>query len=964
MPAAQALDAATRRSLALLLAGALIPLAGCTSGDDGGPSSEGGGSGASRDVPHLDREQVASGGTLHWAVDSLPPTLNAFRPKADATTERITGATLPSLFTLDAAARPQLNPDYVEAADVTSEEPRQTVVYRLNPKAKWSSGRSIGVADFKAQWKALSGRKKSFDAARNAGYDRIGKVTKGKNAREVKVVFRKPYADWKSLFTPLYPRSVMARADDFNHAAHRSLPVSAGPFRVEKIHRGDTSVKLVRNKKWWGDDAKLKRIVLRVVPRDERKEALRRGQLDLAEVDVATVRSIVRAHKGGEEDAKSRKGNEQGRKSTEELRAQAERDGKLRHLAVRHAFEPAYTQLALNGAEGPLSDERVRRAVARAIDREAIAKRALRGTGLPVKALGSHLRMIDQDGYADNSDALGEQDVESAQSLLAEAGWKDGGARSESTAGADAKKGDRGNNAEGDKNDGGKDSKDSDGGKDSKAGNDGKDSSGDKNDGGKDSKDSDGGKDSKAGNDGKDSSGDKNDGGKDSKDSDGGKDSKAGNDGKDSSGDKNDGGKDSKDSDGGKDSKAGNDGKDSSGDKNDGGKDSKDSDGGKDSKAGNDGKDSSGDKNDGGKDSKDSDGGKDSKAGNDGKDSSGDKNDGGKDSKDSDGGKDSKAGNDGKDSSGDKNDGGKDSKDSDGGKDSKAGNDGKDSSGDKNDGDKNAQQSSAQNRAAGAAPGVAPVSVQEAARLAAQPLTLSPATAGQRASLMTQAARLQLRKAEASGSEGKVRKARAAVKQATRARADADELRLLSDGGAKVQRTKAGKPLTLRLVLPKGPGSDSIRATGTRIAKALTRIGVRTQVKQVPDKDYFRKHIATGDYDLAIYSWPGTAYPATDARPIFAKPAAAADGSLLVEQNYTRVGTNQIDQLFDQASKELDDGARNDLIKRADARIWAAAGSVPLYQRPQLVAAGAKVANAGAFGFQTPRYQDIGFEKE
>ncbi|OEU85473.1 hypothetical protein DB35_14610 [Streptomyces abyssalis] len=761
MPAAQALDAATRRSLALLLAGALIPLAGCTSGDDGGPSSEGGGSGASRDVPHLDREQVASGGTLHWAVDSLPPTLNAFRPKADATTERITGATLPSLFTLDAAARPQLNPDYVEAADVTSEEPRQTVVYRLNPKAKWSSGRSIGVADFKAQWKALSGRKKSFDAARNAGYDRIGKVTKGKNAREVKVVFRKPYADWKSLFTPLYPRSVMARADDFNHAAHRSLPVSAGPFRVEKIHRGDTSVKLVRNKKWWGDDAKLKRIVLRVVPRDERKEALRRGQLDLAEVDVATVRSIVRAHKGGEEDAKSRKGNEQGRKSAEELRAQAERDGKLRHLAVRHAFEPAYTQLALNGAEGPLSDERVRRAVARAIDREAIAKRALRGTGLPVKALGSHLRMIDQDGYADNSDALGEQDVESAQSLLAEAGWKDGGARSESTAGADAKKGDRGNNAEGDKNDGGKDSKDSDGGKDSKAGN-----------------------------------------------------------------------------------------------------------------------------------------------------------------------------------------------------------DGKDSSGDKNDGDKNAQQSSAQNRAAGAAPGVAPVSVQEAARLAAQPLTLSPATAGQRASLMTQAARLQLRKAEASGSEGKVRKARAAVKQATRARADADELRLLSDGGAKVQRTKAGKPLTLRLVLPKGPGSDSIRATGTRIAKALTRIGVRTQVKQVPDKDYFRKHIATGDYDLAIYSWPGTAYPATDARPIFAKPAAAADGSLLVEQNYTRVGTNQIDQLFDQASKELDDGARNDLIKRADARIWAAAGSVPLYQRPQLVAAGAKVANAGAFGFQTPRYQDIGFEKE
>ncbi|NLU72133.1 ABC transporter family substrate-binding protein [Streptomyces sp. HNM0575] len=766
MQAAKALDAATRRSLALLLAGALIPLAGCTSGDGSGPSSEGGGSGASRDVPHLDREQIASGGTLHWAVDALPTTLNAFQPKADATTERITGATLPSLFKLDAAARPQPDPDYLQSADVTGREPHQTVVYKLNPKAKWSSGRRIGVADFKAQWQALNGKRKSFGAARNAGYDRIGKVTRGANAHEVKVVFRKPYADWKSLFAPLYPRNVMNSADHFKHAAGRSLSNSAGPFRVERIQRDDTTVTLVRNGKWWGDPAKLKRITLRVVPRDQRKEALKQGQLDLAEVDVATVRSIVRAHKGGEGDAKSRKGGEHPRKSAAELRKQAKRDGGLRHVAVRHAFEPAYTQLALNGSEGPLADERVRRAVARAIDREAIAKQALRGTGLPVKTLGSHLRMIDQDGYADNSDALGDQDVESAQSLLAEAGWKDGGARSGPTGGTDAKKGEHG------KKEAGEDAGKSD------------------------------------------------------------------------------------------------------------------------------------------------------------KNAKGDEKRSQK-----------------------KNEQGE-------GKDGKGGSDG-------DEGGKNAQHSSAHDRAAGAvpAPAAVPVSEREAARLAAQPLTLSPVTAGQRASLMTQAARVQLRDARAGGSESKVRSARAAVRNAEGARAGADELRLLSDGGAKVQRTKAGKPLTLRFVLPSGPGSESIRATGARITKALTRVGVRTKVEQVPEEEYFEKHIAAGDYDLAIYSWPGTAYPATDARPIFAKPAAAADGSLLVEQNYTRVGTNQIDQLFDQASRELDDGARNDLIERADARIWAAAGSVPLYQRPQLVAAGEKVANAGAFGFQSPRYQDIGFEK-
>ncbi|MBR7678621.1 ABC transporter family substrate-binding protein, partial [Streptomyces daliensis] len=117
--------------------------------------------------------------------------------------------------------------------------------------------------------------------------------------------------------------------------------------------------------------------------------------------------------------------------------------------------------------------------------------------------------------------------------------------------------------------------------------------------------------------------------------------------------------------------------------------------------------------------------------------------------------------------------------------------------------------------------------------------------------------------------------------------------------------TKDGKPLALRFVLPAGPGSGPIRATGERIADMLNGIGVRTQIKKVADESYFKDHIAAGEYDLALYSWPASAYPATDARPIFAKPRPAADGSLSVGHNYTRVGTDQIDQLFEQASGEL-----------------------------------------------------------
>ena len=120
----------------------------------------------------------------------------------------------------------------------------------------------------------------------------------------------------------------------------------------------------------------------------------------------------------------------------------------------------------------------------------------------------------------------------------------------------------------------------------------------------------------------------------------------------------------------------------------------------------------------------------------------------------------------------------------------------------------------------------------------------------------------------------------------------------------------------------------------------LEEIGVRTEITKVADESYFKDHIASGEYDLALYSWPASAYPATDARPIFAKPRPAADGSLLVEQNYTRVGTDQIDQLFDQALAELDDGAAP---RPGRARPTPGSGRRPAPSRstsaPQLVAA-------------------------
>ncbi|MFB7942392.1 ABC transporter substrate-binding protein, partial [Streptomyces sp. NPDC056049] len=462
----------TLRSVATLTSAvlAVTVLAGCSSDeDDAAPA-------AAQDNAPTARALVDDGGTLRWAVDALPSTLNAFQADADATTGRVAGAVLPALYTLDERGRPRINPDYLESAEVVDTEPRQVVLYKLNQQAVWSDGREIGAADFVAQWRALSGRDTAYWTARNAGYERIEKIEKGKNDLEVRVTFAKPYADWRSLFTPLYPKQVMGSPNSFNDGARTTLKATAGPFLLGKTDRKTGDLTLTRNPRWWGRAAKLDSLVLRAVPRAGREAALAGGKLDLAEIDRSTAERIALAVKdadAGRSGAEAARLHGPGSSITpgkalgswalahgedeelaEEVRAaRAENKAAVARYAkdqdtlagydVRKSLEPAYTQLSLNGESGPLADERVRRAVARAIDRRELAESVLKPLGLPAEPPGSHLALAGQAAYADSSDALGDQDTKEARALLADAGWVPGGAQKKpagTKAGSEAEK--------------------------------------------------------------------------------------------------------------------------------------------------------------------------------------------------------------------------------------------------------------------------------------------------------------------------------------------------------------------------------------------------------------------------------------------------------------------------------------------------------------------------------------------
>ncbi|MGW1719185.1 ABC transporter family substrate-binding protein [Streptomyces sp. NPDC002156] len=729
---------AVTRSVAFLTAGVLaVPLLTACGGDEDQASKPL----AGQDIAPAARSLLADGGTLRWAVDSVPETLNTFQADADATTTRVAQAVLPSMFRLDANGRPVRNADFLESAKVVDTEPRQVVLYKLHQQAVWSDGREIGAADFAAQWRALSGKNSAYWTARNAGYDRIAKVQRGANDLEVKVTFSRPYADWKSLFSPLYPKEVMGTPDSFNDGARRKLKVTAGPFNLKKVAKADGDVVLVRSPRWWGSTPKLDGIVLHAVPRDKRAWALAAGKVDVAEIDPAEAERIVLAARGkstplqgpGAARTPARAlrswavahGSDEEAADAETIARSAQRKADAKYeeqqqslsgFEVRKSLEPAYTQLALNGADGPLADERVRRAVARALDREELAGLVLKPLGLPAVPVGSHLALSGQAAYADNSGALGGQDTDEAEALLADAGWVQGGplGKPKKVAGGEGKKAD-GESASPTAS-------------------------------------------------------------------------------------------------------------------------------------------------------------------------------------------------------------------------PKAGESAGDEDGNYIVGDDDK-------------PYGEPVREDHQ-----DPLDHQKQQDGSGKTNLAQDGKQSLHKHPDQGGAP----AGAYAPKGTPAPA----------GAAAGALAKNGKPLTLRFVLPSGPGSATLRAVGDRIARMLDRVGIRTAVTKVSDDSYFKDHIASGQYDLALYSWPASAFPATDARPIYAKPVPAADGSLNVEQNYTRVGTDQVDQLFDQAIATLDEGKSASLVRKADARIWAAGGSIPLFQRPQLLAVKKNVANLGAFGFQTPVYEDMGFLKK
>ncbi len=131
----------------------------------------------------------------------------------------------------------------------------------------------------------------------------------------------------------------------------------------------------------------------------------------------------------------------------------------------------------------------------------------------------------------------------------------------------------------------------------------------------------------------------------------------------------------------------------------------------------------------------------------------------------------------------------------------------------------------------------------------------------------------------------------------------------------------------------------------------LAEIGVRVNIKPAPAASLLTDYVTPGNFEMISFGWSGTPFPVTSTRNIYTTGG---------EQNYGHIGSTEIDQLYEQAIRTLDDKRRLELGQQIDQAVWNLLPQVPLYQ-VSAAAVRATLANVGAQGFANITHEDIGY---
>ena len=312
--------------------------------------------------------------TLVIAVMSSPTNLDS-RVGADNVSSR--------MFDLVYSGLIKVTPNFDYAPDLATkwETPDdKTIVFHLNPNAKFHNGQPVKASDVKWTYESLMNP--TFTTSKRSGYASVDHI---ETPDQQTVIFKLKEANagiFDNLTTGILPTGA-----DTN--VYKTRPIGCGPYKLVE-HRPDERLEFEAFDQWHGGAPKIKHITVRIIPDSTtRVLEMRRGTVNF-EVNQIPFENVAEFEKNPD-------------------------------FTVVKSSGSVYQYLAFNFKDPALAKPLVRQAIAHAIDRDRIIRDIQRGYAKRTETMlaeGHWARATNLPSY--------DYDPAKAKQLLAQAGYPKG----------------------------------------------------------------------------------------------------------------------------------------------------------------------------------------------------------------------------------------------------------------------------------------------------------------------------------------------------------------------------------------------------------------------------------------------------------------------------------------------------------------------------------------------------------
>lgn len=288
-------------------------------------------------------------------------------------------------------------PSTTSAPVTTSTQPPECpdsfcIRYHIHPDAAWADGTPVTSNDFAFTVETLTDADLQINPVKRTGYD----VITGYELVDDKTflaIFGEVYAPWKNLFKVVLPAHEL-EGKPFGTVWHDGITLGSGPFVFSEWISGERIV-LTRNRNYWASRDRASGAALGDVQTvnidflpgsEDQVRALRNEQIDMfyPEPQIDLVEEVT----------------------------------SMSGVASEAGLGRIWEQIDFNHDDPLLSQEFIRRAIAMAIDREAVMDEVVRPIAPEAVALGNTLWMVGTPYYEDHFSQTAFDPVGAEQLLL------------------------------------------------------------------------------------------------------------------------------------------------------------------------------------------------------------------------------------------------------------------------------------------------------------------------------------------------------------------------------------------------------------------------------------------------------------------------------------------------------------------------------------------------------------------